>query len=71
MHDFVTYLVSAHDNRLVAIVALQHGLGISALAIRAPVRLLGVIRLEHVGTLHLQGDAQIRRRIRIRLTRFA
>ena len=60
--------MTTHDDSFGAIIALKETLPESVVVGWNPDRLLGVIRLEHVLTLHLHGDNQIRQRIRIRLS---
>ena len=62
------YLMATHDHSLGAIVTLEKTLPITVVISWNPDRLLGVIGLEHVLTLHLHGDDKVRQRIRIRLT---
>ena len=64
-----TYLKSSTNNQsLGAIIRLQHTLHVSTFAIRAPVRLFGIVRLKSILPFHLKGDHQVRTRIGIRLT---
>ena len=60
--------MTTHDNSLGAIISLKHALHVSTLAIRAPVGLLGIVRLHSILSLHLKGDNQVGTRIRIRLS---
>ncbi len=59
--------MTTHDSGFGAIIILEHALHVATLAIRSPIGLLGVIGLHHVLSLHLQGDDEIWRRIRVRL----
>ena len=61
------YLMATHDHSLGAIVTLEKTLPITVVISWNPDRLLGVIGLEHVVTLHLHGDNQVREWIWIRL----
>jgi len=60
--------MATHDNSLGAIIALKKALPITVVISWDPDRLLGIIGLEHVLTLHLHGDDKVRKRIRIRLS---
>ena len=63
--------MAQHDDGLLSIVALKETLAESVVVSWNPDGLLGVVGLEHVLTLHLQGDDKERARIRIRLTRLS
>jgi len=63
----MNYLMATHDNGLGAIIALKETLPESVIISGDPDRLLGIVGLEHVLTLHLQGDDQVRRWIWVRL----
>jgi hypothetical protein len=60
--------MSTHDNGLGAIITLKETLPVAMIIGGNPDGLLGIISLQHVLTLHLQGDNQVGERIRIRLT---
>ena len=60
--------MTAHDDGLGAIITLKETLPESMVISRDPDGLLGVVGLEHVLPLHLQGDDQVRGWIRIRLS---
>jgi len=63
----MNYLMATHDNGLGAIIALKETLPESVIISGDPDRLLGIVGLEHILTLHLQGDDQVRRWIWVRL----
>ena len=65
------YLMATHDNSLGAIITLKKTLPVSMIVSWDPDRLLGIIGLEHVFTLHLHGDNQVWCWIWIRLTGLA
>ena len=60
--------MTTHDNSFGAIIALKKALPEAMVISWDPDRLLGIVRLEHVLTLHLQGDEEIRSWIWIRLS---
>ena len=60
-----------HDNSLGTIIALKHTFPVATLSIRAPIGLLGIVRLEGILSFHLQGDHQVGAWIRIWLTRLS
>ena len=60
--------MATHDNGFGAIIALKKTLPESMVISWDPDGLLGIIGLEHVLTLHLQGDDEIRSWVRIRLS---
>ena len=60
--------MATHDDSLGAIIAFKETLPVAVVIRGDPDGLLGVVGLEHVLTLHLHGDDQVRQRIRIRLT---
>ena len=62
------YLVTNGDVGLATLIGVEDALGVSTLAVGAPVGLLGVVGLEHVSALHLKGDHQEGAGIRVRLT---
>ena len=57
-----------HAQGFGSIIILQEGLPEASLAIRHPHRLLGIIRLQHVISLHLHGDNEVWGRIWIRFS---
>jgi len=59
--------VSTHDNSLSAIVALKETLPVAVVIGGNPDGLLGIVRLQHVLALHLQGDNEVGEGIGIRL----
>jgi hypothetical protein len=60
--------MTTHDDSFGAIVAFKKTLPETVIISRDPDRLSGVIGLEHVITLHLHGDDQVGKWIRIRLS---
>jgi hypothetical protein len=60
--------MATHDNGFGAIVALKKTLPEAVIIGGDPNRLFRVIGLEHVITLHLHGDNQVGKWIRIRLS---
>ena len=63
--------MTTHNNGFGAVVTLEETLPETMVISWDPDRLLRVVGLEHVLTLHLQGDDQVRGWIRIRLTGFS
>ena len=63
--------MTAHNNGFGAVITLEETLPETVVISWDPDRLLRVVGLEHVLTLHLQGDNQVRGWIRIRLTGFS
>jgi hypothetical protein len=60
-------LVSNEHDSLFAVVALHQGLDEATGVVGDPDGLFRIVRLQHVGPLHLHGDGQEGHRIRIRL----
>ena len=63
--------MATHDDSLGAIIAFKETLPVAVVIRGDPDGLLGVVRLEHVLTLHLHGDDQVWERIWIRLSSFS
>jgi hypothetical protein len=63
--------MAAHDNSLCSVITLKKTLPVAMVISWNPDRLLGIIGLEHILTLHLHGDNQVRRWVWVRLAGLA